>query len=348
MERWGRDLYGDPCRECGWDWAVSTDEALALVAGLPSEYRRLLDGGDGVCRHPDLGWTAASYVCHVADNLRNWAERLAGAALADVLDVAGYDADALGAARQYNAIPAEPALWTLGNAVRDWQTAVVLARGREVVLRHATRGDLHVDDVVATNAHDAYHHGWDIRRTLTSTAAARGHAGVELRERTSGDHEELVGLIQLVHETDDYPARLPADLSAFIDDPGAAAAWVAVLDGRVVGHVALHHHTAPGVLELASATLDRPRDELVVVARLLVHPAHRRQRVGAALLARATDTAQRSGRVAVLDVAMCYPRAIALYERTGWRRLGTVTVDLGLGSPVAEHVYAHPREPRRV
>ena len=67
---WGPGLYGDPCRECGYDWSIMPEDALALMAAIPARYAALLGNSDGSQRHLDLGWSAGAYVCHVADNLR--------------------------------------------------------------------------------------------------------------------------------------------------------------------------------------------------------------------------------------------------------------------------------------
>jgi hypothetical protein len=166
LDKWGEELYGDPCRECGYRWSTSLDEETALVRGLPQRYAELLDGHDATRRHPDLAWSAGAYVCHVTDNLRIWAERLAGATAGDGTTVPGYDERLLGDAREYNLVPVAGALWSLARAARDWIEAVELAAASEVALVHAGRGPLTVPDVARANAHDAYHHAWDIRRTL--------------------------------------------------------------------------------------------------------------------------------------------------------------------------------------
>jgi hypothetical protein len=163
---WGAALYGDPCAECGYEWSLPRGKAVDLVAAIADRYTELLAGTDGRARHPDLDWNAGAYVCHVGDNLRIWAERLAGAAGGDATAVPGYDADLLGRARDYNLVPVDGALWSLYRAARGWIDAVDLATHAEVVLRHAGRGEQRVDDVVSNNAHDAFHHGWDIQRSL--------------------------------------------------------------------------------------------------------------------------------------------------------------------------------------
>lgn len=94
------------------------------------------ESGAGRERHPDLAWTAAAYVSHVTDNLRTWAERLAGA------------------------------LWSLRWAVGAWTQSTELALAGGVVLQHATRGAQAAEDVARNNAHDAHHHPRDIDRTL--------------------------------------------------------------------------------------------------------------------------------------------------------------------------------------
>jgi len=166
VESWGAALYGDPCRGCGFDWSISPDAAMGLVAGVPARYTGLLAHTDGSQRHPDLDWTAGAYVCHVSDNLRIWAERLAGAALGGSRQVPGYDENLLARARAYDRVPLAGALWSLQRAARDWQEAVHLALGRDVVLLHASSGEQRAADVVRNNAHDAHHHTWDIRRSM--------------------------------------------------------------------------------------------------------------------------------------------------------------------------------------
>ncbi|HXQ58584.1 MAG TPA: hypothetical protein VN799_00755 [Acidimicrobiales bacterium] len=170
MTDWGRATYGDPCRECGFRWSVSYDEAVAIVMATPADFGRLLAGSDGSGRHPDLAWTAVVYVCHVADNLRIWAERLAALALGATGPVTPYNQDLLAQARRYDELTLVGALWSLDRAGRDWKDAVALAAVAGVSLVHPERGELSVLDVVRSNAHDAFHHGWDIGRTVDATA----------------------------------------------------------------------------------------------------------------------------------------------------------------------------------
>jgi hypothetical protein len=166
---WGRAVYGDPCRECGFGWSISADDAASLISAIPDRYADALQGSDPSRRHPDLGWSAGAYVSHVTDNLRIWAERLAGAALGGSRDVRGYDGDLLAQARVYEGVPIEGALWSLRRAAEAWGEAFRLAQDNEVVLLHPERGDQTQIDVARTNAHDAFHHEWDIRRSLTET-----------------------------------------------------------------------------------------------------------------------------------------------------------------------------------
>ncbi len=166
MSEWGRKRFGDPCRECGYGWSTSQEEAIALVRNVPSSFRRLVEGIDVSRRHPDLSWSVKAYVCHVGDNLRIWAERLAGAALGGERELGAYDESLLAEARRYEQVPIEGVLWSLDHSVRDWLEAVALASKAEVVLSHPERGDQTVVDVCRNNAHDANHHRWDIERSL--------------------------------------------------------------------------------------------------------------------------------------------------------------------------------------
>ncbi|GAA3954297.1 hypothetical protein GCM10023085_40990 [Actinomadura viridis] len=167
MEDWGSARYGDPCRECGYDWSITHEAAIDLVGTIPQLYTELLGGHSPTLRHPDLEWTAGAYICHVTDNLRIWAERLVSAALTGDAAIHGYDDVLLSRARAYNLLPVSGALWSLRLAVEAWTQAMDLAIESEVVLAHPERGAQPARNVARTNAHDAHHHGWDIKRTVT-------------------------------------------------------------------------------------------------------------------------------------------------------------------------------------
>ena len=168
MEKWGAELYGDPCLGCGFGWGLTPRDAVLSVRALPELYAQRLGDATGQERHPDLTWTAAAYVSHVTDNLRTWAERLAGGYLAGVSQVPGYDPDLLSQARHYNEISLAGALWSLRWAIEAWAEAVEAGLAAGVVLQHATRGAQRAEDVARNNAHDAHHHLWDIDRILTA------------------------------------------------------------------------------------------------------------------------------------------------------------------------------------
>lgn len=172
-EAWGPALYGDPCRECGYEWSTSASEAIGVIVALPDRWRLLLSGSDGT-QHaidsPGLTWSARSYVWHVGDNLRIWAERLVGALDGGQADVPGYDQDLLASAREYEASSLAGALWALDAAARDWVPVVERAIAHGARLRHARRGAQSAEQVAHNNAHDAWHHEHDIRRILASRA----------------------------------------------------------------------------------------------------------------------------------------------------------------------------------
>jgi hypothetical protein len=165
---WHRSRYGDPCRECGYDWSISSADALRIAEGIPARFAASLAGHDGSERHPDLGWSAGEYVCHVVDNFRIWAERLAAAGQGSSVELVPYDADGLARARDYRSVPLDGSLWSLGHAVGDWLDAVALAGRTGAVLVHPERGEQSVEEVVRGNVHDAVHHGWDIARSIAS------------------------------------------------------------------------------------------------------------------------------------------------------------------------------------
>ncbi len=167
MSDWGPRTYGDPCRECGFRWSIDVDDAQVLVAGVPARLDVVLRTARGTERHPDLAWPVTAYVLHVGDNLRIFAERIAGITLGGSPVVASYDENALADARVYAGITLHAARWGLERAVRDWLEAVRDAPP-DLLMRHPERGAIDLTDIVRSNAHDTAHHEWDIARTLSS------------------------------------------------------------------------------------------------------------------------------------------------------------------------------------
>ena len=169
MNDWGRAKYGDPCRECGFSWGMSLQEAIVLVTDLPDSYAGTLRGANGSERHPDLAWSVCAYVCHVADNLGIGAERLMGVVRGAPSRIPAYDENLLAEARRYEEVALEAALWSLERSVGDWREAVKQADRKQVTLLHPERGELTVADAALFSTHDAFHHHWDIQRSLDWT-----------------------------------------------------------------------------------------------------------------------------------------------------------------------------------
>ncbi len=145
----------------------------------------------------------------------------------------------------------------------------------------------------------------------------------------------------MVHEHDGYPPYLPGgDYRQFLESGDPLAAWVAVDAGRCVGHVALNGSTSPAVLGLATRTLGLDPSEFGVVARLMVDSRMRRTGLGRMMLDHAAAACVERGLTPILDVVDRFAPAIALYERAGWRSLGSVEVQLGDGATLREYVYS--------
>ena len=165
---------------------------------------------------------------------------------------------------------------------------------------------------------------------------------VEVRPRSDADLVACEQLAEIVHARDGYPVYLPGDLRSFLAVPDAYAAWVAVEEDDVVGHVALHPGRAGAVLDLATEKTGIPASRFGVVARLLVSPDARRMGIGRSLLDFAAGYASRLGLKPILDVVDRHVAAIRLYESNGWIRLGQVTVTFGRGVPIEEFVFIGP------
>jgi hypothetical protein len=166
VDQWGAPLYGDPCRACGFTWSAGQASSTALMRSLPDSIDELVTGAAGTERHPDLGWNVSGYIAHMTDNSRIWAERLIAVARGADAHVVPYDPDLLAESRHYNDVALQGATWSFRIAVENWLKAVGEAGPAGVVMLHSERGAMELSDVVASNVHDAFHHGWDLTRIL--------------------------------------------------------------------------------------------------------------------------------------------------------------------------------------
>lgn len=158
-----------------------------------------------------------------------------------------------------------------------------------------------------------------------------------VRPRLPADLDGCVAVLALVHTHSGYPVDLPDRPAAWLTPDALLAAWVAELDGRIVGHVGL---CGAGKEDTAASLWDG-RAAPAVISRLYVSPEARGHGVGAALLARAAGAARARDLHPVLDVVAADP-AVSFYERLGWRLLGTADQRWGPTRTVSVRCYAAP------
>jgi GNAT superfamily N-acetyltransferase len=145
-----------------------------------------------------------------------------------------------------------------------------------------------------------------------------------------------VRALEEVHAADGYPFHWPADPAAWLTPRGLLGAWVAELEGEVVGHAvlcAVSDRTAAATwLAFGLAA-----NELGEISRLFVSARRRGRGVGAALLHAVTAETRARGLLPVLDVLETNRDAIALYRRLGWQLVGSVPAtwaETGAGHPL--------------
>ncbi|MFJ2771682.1 GNAT family N-acetyltransferase [Streptomyces sp. NPDC087300] len=177
-----------------------------------------------------------------------------------------------------------------------------------------------------------------------SAGSAEAHPVLRIRERDEArDMDACVELLAEVHEGDGYPVNWPADPADWLAGRAPLGAWVAELDGRIVGHVRLSRVGADDVAPvLWSERAGVAVDASAVVSRLFVSPGARGHGIGALLMARIGREALGRGLHPVLDVVSTDSPAVVLYERLGWELLDVVEREWGPGNRVALRCYAAP------
>lgn len=164
---------------------------------------------------------------------------------------------------------------------------------------------------------------------------------VTIRPRRPDDLPACVAALGDTHRTSAYPTVWPKDPAAWLTPKDMLGAWVAEVDGAVVGHVALGEPKDRTVGTWAAATR-RPLATVAEVTRLFVASTARGRSLGERLLVTAGAYARARGRTLVLGVLRESRAAIALYERLGWRRLSSMDFTLSNGMVTTMYCYVPP------
>ena len=149
---------------------------------------------------------------------------------------------------------------------------------------------------------------------------------VTIRPRRAEDVPELAEVLLAQQSASRYPFRdpLPVPVEQFLHAEDADAAWVAEVDGRLVGHVC-RLPLLSGFADAATMN-DACADahgcavrDLAWVSTLFVGLEGRRLGVGRRLLDTVVADIRDGGRRPCLEVLEAHPAALALYVSAGWR-----------------------------
>ncbi|NUP77989.1 MAG: GNAT family N-acetyltransferase [Nonomuraea sp.] len=148
---------------------------------------------------------------------------------------------------------------------------------------------------------------------------------MRVRPRAEGDLDACAEALKQVHVADRYPVDWPDDPQGWLTPSGLLRAWVAVEEGRVLGHAGLAGVPGGGQ----------------EVTRLFVTPAARGRGLAARLLGTVREAAGEPVKLEVSDEGRA---AIALYERLGWRRVTSTRARWlnAAGEPALLHHYVSP------
>jgi GNAT superfamily N-acetyltransferase len=149
-------------------------------------------------------------------------------------------------------------------------------------------------------------------------------ADVVVRARQPDDLPVLVGLLGEQQAASSYPIRwpMPFPVERFLVRRTELCAWVAEVDGEVVGHVAVTEVDRDLADAFLTATGTREPADVAMVSVLFTGTAARGLGAGGRLLDTAVAWIRERRRVPVLDVVPTHHLAAAMYARRGWVEVG--------------------------
>lgn len=166
---------------------------------------------------------------------------------------------------------------------------------------------------------------------------------VTIRPRTENDIAECVSTLHLVYDDNGYPINGVDNAYQFLTGGAIKHAWVAELDGQIIGHITVSEATTSDVSVVLWRQI-HPNDKgkLAVLGRLFVHPQGRGGGVAAGLINTALKHAKQTGERLILFSLIKDQAAIQLYEKLGWEQFGTTTFKYGNGEHMEAICFASP------
>lgn len=146
-----------------------------------------------------------------------------------------------------------------------------------------------------------------------------------IRPRTDDDLPALEQILEDSQPHTGYPSTWPLTRMTsrqFIAREGEVGAWVAVDEGRVVGHAAVTHPDPTDELTVHwVADTGRPTDELGLIGAVFIDHRLIGRGLGGALLDHCVAWVRARGWTPILDVLDEQATAKAIYQRRGWRSI---------------------------
>ena len=166
---------------------------------------------------------------------------------------------------------------------------------------------------------------------------------VIIRPFEDADLADAASALVQVHATDGYPVEGVDDPEAWLRSSDVIAAWVGVMNERIIGHVAIMQPHGEDAVSLWMQQSDDAEGQIGVLARLFVVKEARKHAAGERLAQAAMDYGNEHGRRLVLDVMTKDAAAIRLYERLGWREIGRATHQYGSSQSIDAVCYVAPQ-----
>src|SRR5262249_56266332 len=122
--RWQPD--SPVCAECGFDWQMTRQDAIEVVAQAPDGAAGAITGIEDPARRTGERWSASMYVWHLVDVLRIGTERLLTLTHDPDRGITCWDENALAEVRRYQQLSTTVGLLVLRSVAQEWTTTAAL------------------------------------------------------------------------------------------------------------------------------------------------------------------------------------------------------------------------------